>query len=153
MEIVGSNRACEGNNSEGRGSLTVPTRIQPRPLDIKRRRRTSFGAGRMRDVTSYHPLQSPHIFCSVRQHAPQQSRSFVPSPHYQLPSVQIFAMLLENAGSLVTKQRVLDSFWPGTFVGDAVPKDNIRQLRNCRITGRRRLLPMLMVQNTEQSAV
>jgi hypothetical protein len=37
--------------------------------------------------------------------------------------------LLEHPGLLVTKQQVLDAVWPGTFVGDGVLKDNIRQLR------------------------
>jgi DNA-binding winged helix-turn-helix (wHTH) protein len=41
----------------------------------------------------------------------------------------VLTLLLENAGSLVTKQQVLDMIWPGIFVGDAVLKDNIRQLR------------------------
>ena len=41
----------------------------------------------------------------------------------------VLRLLIENSGSLVTKQRVLDAVWPGTFVGDAVLKDNIRQLR------------------------
>ena len=47
----------------------------------------------------------------------------------------------------------MNTAWPGIFVGNAVLKDNIRKLRNCRITGRRRLLPMLKVQNIEQSTV
>jgi len=38
-------------------------------------------------------------------------------------------LLVENPGQLVSKQLVLDTVWPGTFVGDAVLKDNIRQLR------------------------
>ena len=37
--------------------------------------------------------------------------------------------MLQHPGLLVTKQQVLDTVWPGTFVGDAVLKDNIRQLR------------------------
>lgn len=41
----------------------------------------------------------------------------------------VLRLLVENPGLLVTKQQVLDSVWPGTFVGDAVLKDNIRQLR------------------------
>lgn len=41
----------------------------------------------------------------------------------------VLKLLVENAGLLVTKQQVLDTVWPGTFVGDAVLKDNIRQLR------------------------
>jgi DNA-binding winged helix-turn-helix (wHTH) protein/tetratricopeptide (TPR) repeat protein len=41
----------------------------------------------------------------------------------------VLQLLIEHAGSLVTKQEVLDQVWPGTFVGDAVLKDNIRQLR------------------------
>ena len=38
-------------------------------------------------------------------------------------------LLLEQPGQLVNKQQILDAIWPGTFVGDAVLKDNIRQLR------------------------
>lgn len=41
----------------------------------------------------------------------------------------VLRLLLEHRGLLVTKQQVLDTVWPGTFVGDAVLKDNIRQLR------------------------
>ena len=41
----------------------------------------------------------------------------------------VLRLLVENAGPLVTKQQVLAMVWPGTFVGDAVLKDNIRQLR------------------------
>ena len=41
----------------------------------------------------------------------------------------VLRLLIEHKGLLVTKQQVLDSVWPGTFVGDAVLKDNIRQLR------------------------
>ena len=41
----------------------------------------------------------------------------------------VLRLLLEHAGQLVNKQQVLDTVWPGTFVGDAVLKDNIRQLR------------------------
>jgi len=41
----------------------------------------------------------------------------------------VLKILVENAGRLVNKQQVLDAVWPGTFVGDAVLKDNIRQLR------------------------
>src|SRR5215469_5420022 len=41
----------------------------------------------------------------------------------------VLKLLIENPGQLLTKQHVLDSVWPGTFVGDAVLKDNIRQLR------------------------
>ena len=37
--------------------------------------------------------------------------------------------LLEHRGQLVTKQQLLDSVWPSTFVTDAVQKDSIRQLR------------------------
>lgn len=38
-------------------------------------------------------------------------------------------VLIEHPGRLVTKQQVMDSVWPDTFIGDAVLKDNIRQLR------------------------
>jgi DNA-binding winged helix-turn-helix (wHTH) protein len=41
----------------------------------------------------------------------------------------VLRLLLEHPGQLVNKQQVLDTVWPGTFVGDAVLKDNIRQLR------------------------
>ena len=41
----------------------------------------------------------------------------------------VLKLLIENPGQLVSKQKVLDAVWPGTFVGDAVLKDNIRQLR------------------------
>ena len=41
----------------------------------------------------------------------------------------VLKLLIENPGQLVSKQNVLDTVWPGTFVGDAVLKDNIRQLR------------------------
>src|SRR5512140_2844227 len=41
----------------------------------------------------------------------------------------VLKQLLEHPGVLVTKQHVLETVWPGTFVGDAVLKDNIRQLR------------------------
>jgi DNA-binding winged helix-turn-helix (wHTH) protein/predicted ATPase len=41
----------------------------------------------------------------------------------------VLKLLVENPGLLVTKQRVLETVWPGTFVGDAVLKDSIRQLR------------------------
>ncbi|HXY02514.1 MAG TPA: AAA family ATPase, partial [Terriglobales bacterium] len=41
----------------------------------------------------------------------------------------VLKLLIETPGQLVNKQKVLDTVWPGTFVGDAVLKDNIRQLR------------------------
>jgi DNA-binding winged helix-turn-helix (wHTH) protein/tetratricopeptide (TPR) repeat protein len=41
----------------------------------------------------------------------------------------VLKLLVENPGQLVSKQKVLDTVWNGTFVGDAVLKDNIRQLR------------------------
>src|SRR5690349_16023605 len=41
----------------------------------------------------------------------------------------VLKILVEHPGQLVGKQQVLDTVWPGTFVGDAVLKDNIRQLR------------------------
>ena len=41
----------------------------------------------------------------------------------------VLKILLEHPGELVNKQQVLDAVWPGTFVGDAVLKDSIRQLR------------------------
>jgi len=41
----------------------------------------------------------------------------------------VLKLLVEHPGRLVTKQQVLDAVWPDTFIGDAVLKDNIRQLR------------------------
>jgi DNA-binding winged helix-turn-helix (wHTH) protein/tetratricopeptide (TPR) repeat protein len=41
----------------------------------------------------------------------------------------VLKVLIDNPGRLVNKHQVLDAVWPGTFVGDAVLKDNIRQLR------------------------
>ena len=41
----------------------------------------------------------------------------------------VLKLLVEHRGQLVNKQQMLDTVWPGTFVGDAVLKDNIRQLR------------------------
>src|SRR4051794_41390150 len=37
--------------------------------------------------------------------------------------------LVERRGQLVTKQQLLDTVWPATFVTDAVLKDCIRQVR------------------------
>src|SRR5499426_1496902 len=37
--------------------------------------------------------------------------------------------LLERPGQLVTKEELLNAIWPGTFVGDAVLKVAIRQIR------------------------
>src|SRR5262249_13787895 len=42
----------------------------------------------------------------------------------------VLKLLVQHAGQLVTKQQVFDAVWPDTFVGDAVLKDIIRQLRN-----------------------
>jgi DNA-binding winged helix-turn-helix (wHTH) protein len=42
---------------------------------------------------------------------------------------RVLKLLVERAGQLVTKQQVLDAVWPETFVGDAVLKDVVRQLR------------------------
>lgn len=41
----------------------------------------------------------------------------------------VLKLLVESPGLRVTKQQVLDAVWPDTFVGDAVLKDNIRQIR------------------------
>jgi DNA-binding winged helix-turn-helix (wHTH) protein/predicted ATPase len=41
----------------------------------------------------------------------------------------VLRLLVDHPGELVNKQQVLDAVWPETFVGDAVLKDNIRQLR------------------------
>src|SRR5262249_39714472 len=37
--------------------------------------------------------------------------------------------LVDHPGQLVTKHQLLEAVWPGTFVGDAVLKVSIRQLR------------------------
>ena len=42
---------------------------------------------------------------------------------------RVLKLLVEHPGQLVTKQQVLDAVWPETFVGDAVLKDIVRQLR------------------------
>ena len=41
----------------------------------------------------------------------------------------VLRLLLQHPGLLVTKQQVLDTVWPGTFVADGVLKDSVRQLR------------------------
>src|SRR6476646_6159540 len=41
----------------------------------------------------------------------------------------VLKILVEHPGQLVDKQELLDSVWPGTFVGDAVLKGAIVQLR------------------------
>jgi hypothetical protein len=41
----------------------------------------------------------------------------------------VLKYLIEHHGQLVTKHQLLDAVWPATFVGDAVLKDSIRQLR------------------------
>lgn len=41
----------------------------------------------------------------------------------------VLRLLVDHPGQLVNKQQVLDAVWPGTFVGEAVLKDNVRQLR------------------------
>jgi DNA-binding winged helix-turn-helix (wHTH) protein len=42
---------------------------------------------------------------------------------------RVLKLLVERGGQLVTKRQVLDAVWPETFVGDAVLKDVVRQLR------------------------
>ena len=42
---------------------------------------------------------------------------------------RVLKLLVEHPGQLVTKQQALDAVWPETFVGDAVLKDIVRQLR------------------------
>ena len=42
---------------------------------------------------------------------------------------RVLKLLVERRGQLVTKKQVLDAVWPETFVGDAVLKDVVRQLR------------------------
>lgn len=41
----------------------------------------------------------------------------------------VLKLLVDHPGQLVSKEQVLASVWPDTFVGDTVLKDNIRQLR------------------------
>lgn len=41
----------------------------------------------------------------------------------------VLKLLVEHPGQLMRKQQVLDAVWPSTFVGDAVLKDSVRQLR------------------------
>ncbi len=41
----------------------------------------------------------------------------------------VLKCLVDHRGQLVTKQQLLDSVWPSTFVTDAVLKDSIRQVR------------------------
>src|SRR5262247_2377525 len=41
----------------------------------------------------------------------------------------VLSYLLARPGQLVTKEQLLNSIWPETFVGDAVLKVTIRQLR------------------------
>src|SRR6185369_12610905 len=41
----------------------------------------------------------------------------------------VLEYLLARPGQLVTKEELLDAVWPGTFVGEAVLKVAIRQLR------------------------
>lgn len=41
----------------------------------------------------------------------------------------VLKYLIERAGMLVTKEQLLQEVWPDTFVGDAVLKDCIRQIR------------------------
>jgi DNA-binding winged helix-turn-helix (wHTH) protein/tetratricopeptide (TPR) repeat protein len=42
----------------------------------------------------------------------------------------VLKLLIEHSGELVSKQQLLDAVWADAFVGDAVLKDNIRQLRD-----------------------
>ena len=41
----------------------------------------------------------------------------------------VLKILIDRPGQLVKTQELLDAVWPGTFVGDAVLKGSIRQLR------------------------
>jgi pimeloyl-ACP methyl ester carboxylesterase/DNA-binding winged helix-turn-helix (wHTH) protein len=76
--------------------------------------------------------------------APDTPRAFLdcrldpPSGHvYRGPDVvpltpKAFALLgylTDHAGRLVSKQELLDAVWPGVFVGDAVLKSTIREVR------------------------
>src|SRR5690348_3502698 len=42
----------------------------------------------------------------------------------------VLKYLVDHAGQLVLKQALIDAVWSDTFVGDAVLKDSIRQLRD-----------------------
>ena len=42
----------------------------------------------------------------------------------------VLKYLVDHHGQLVTKQQLLEAVWPSTFVGDAVLKDSVRQLRD-----------------------
>ena len=44
-------------------------------------------------------------------------------------SFAVLQYLLARSGKLVTKEELLNAVWPGTFVGEAVLKVAIRQLR------------------------
>jgi DNA-binding winged helix-turn-helix (wHTH) protein/predicted ATPase len=55
----------------------------------------------------------------------QQDRAITLRPK----AFAVLKLLVEHSGQLVTKQQVLDTVWPCTFVSDAVLKDSIRQLR------------------------
>ena len=53
---------------------------------------------------------------------------------------KVFAVLkylIEHRGQLVTKERLLEAIWPGTYVGDAVLKDTVSQLREALGRARR----------------
>src|SRR5215510_10967832 len=41
----------------------------------------------------------------------------------------VLKYLIVHKGTLVTKRQLLNDVWPGTYVGEAVLKDCIRQLR------------------------
>jgi DNA-binding winged helix-turn-helix (wHTH) protein len=55
----------------------------------------------------------------------QESRAISLRPK----AFRVLKLLVEHRGQLVTKRQVLDAVWPETFVGDAVLKDVVRQLR------------------------
>ena len=42
---------------------------------------------------------------------------------------RVLQHLVDRPGQLVTKQQLMEAVWPGTFVGDAVLKVTVRQLR------------------------
>jgi DNA-binding winged helix-turn-helix (wHTH) protein len=66
------------------------------------------------------------ISAGPRKRVPWQGAQAIP---LRPKAFAVLRLLLEHPGQLVTKQQVLDTVWPGTFVGDAVLKDCIRQIR------------------------
>ena len=49
--------------------------------------------------------------------------------HLRPKAFAVLEYLLQRPGQLVTKEKLLDEVWAGTFVGEAVLKVAVRQLR------------------------